>query len=88
MLPCWALWRWVRRCSSTAVLAVACFAASHRERWPLFHVPAAATVLGGAILAASGLLEAVPGVWGRYRLWLAGPDNSGALVAEPREACR
>ena len=66
--------------ASVLVLGVSCFAASHLERWPVLYVPAVATVLAGATLAASELLEAVPGAWGSYLPWLAGCAPAAAAL--------
>ena len=66
--------------ASVLVLGVSCFAASHLERWPVLYVPAVATVLAGATLAASELLETVPGAWGSYMPWLAGCAPAAAAL--------
>ena len=74
--------------ASVLVLAVACFAASHLERWPALYVPAVAAVLAGATLGASGLLEAVPGAWGSYLPWLAGCAPAAAALYAVRRLRR
>ena len=62
------------------VLAAACFAASHLERWPALYVPAVVATLAGATLLASVLLDAVPGAWGSYLPWLAGCAPAAAAL--------
>lgn len=65
---------------SNLVLAVACFVASHLERWPALYVPAVAASLTGATLSASELLDAAPGAWGSYVPWLAGCVPAAAAL--------
>ncbi|HSO17012.1 MAG TPA: hypothetical protein VLS95_13790 [Arthrobacter sp.] len=66
--------------AAVLVLGVACFAASHLHRWPVLYVPAVAAVLAGATLAASALLEAVPGARGTYLPWLVGCAPAAATL--------
>ncbi|MFF1883252.1 hypothetical protein ACFVVC_17490 [Pseudarthrobacter sp. NPDC058196] len=75
-----------------AVLAVAAvlLTASHVETMPILYPPAAAAVLGGALMLATAWLgesgSEGPGEWAPYLPWLAGPGVAAVGLYAVRRA--
>jgi hypothetical protein len=70
--------------AAVLVLAFVCFTASHVEEQPLFYPPAAAAALGGSMVLAAEFWQDVPGAWGAFLPWLAGPALAACALYAAR----